>query len=155
MSVWGLFCTVFGFVLFLKTKEIVNFNGDFAQYYFSQHCACTVLAFPKNEHEEILWNTLWLLADLSAFIIYDHLPLAKFLFVCLSHFPHHHFESNKMDYQRSIVSLSPSQHTGARMCNSSLFSYFYFIFTKHNESNLVILLTFFLFKAVLLLFSNI
>ncbi len=53
----------------------------------SQHCACTVLAFPKNEHEEILWNTLWLLADLSAFIIYDHL-LNSCLFV-LSYFPHH------------------------------------------------------------------
>lgn len=67
-----VFCTVFFvFVLFLKTN--VHFNGDVAQYYFStlcMHCACLS---QKIEHEEILRNTFWILADPSAFIIYDHL----------------------------------------------------------------------------------
>lgn len=91
------------------------------------HALC--LPFPKHEHEEILRNTFWILADPSAFIIYDHL-VNSCLFV-LSLFISSSFLIEQDWIISSTVSLSPSQHTGARMCNGSLV--FGFIFTKHND----------------------
>lgn len=87
----------------------------------SQHCACTVLACPKNEHEEILWNTLWPLADLSAFI-YDH--LVNYSLFVLSYF-FSSFLIEQDGLSGSSISLTHPQHTGAKMCNGSpIFIYF-------------------------------